>query len=97
MRAFRAVLAVVGGCALMMLGQWVTYAGVVAAVGFIGLFPAGRAERPRERRVLGVAVALAALLPVLNGLSSPEFRRIPSPIRVRRRSAARSSWCSSLH
>jgi signal transduction histidine kinase len=62
---------------LMLLGQWVTYTGVVAAVGFIGLFPAGRAERPHERWVLGVAVVLAALLPVLNGLSSPQFAKNP--------------------
>jgi signal transduction histidine kinase len=62
---------------LMLVGQWVTYVGVVAAVGFIGLFPAGRPERPHERWVLGVAVVLAALLPVLNGLSSPEFAKNP--------------------
>lgn len=62
---------------LMMLGQWVGYATIVAGIGFIGLFPAGRAERPHERWVLGLATVMAALLPVLNGLSSPEFAKNP--------------------
>jgi len=62
---------------LVMLGQWVGYATVLAGAGFIGLFPAGRVDRAHERWVLGVAAVLAALLPVVNALSSPEFAKNP--------------------
>ncbi len=72
---------------LVMLGQWVGYATVLAGAGFIGLFPAGRVDRQHERWVLGVAAVLAALL----RCRVRNLRRIPSPIRRRRRSAARSS------
>jgi signal transduction histidine kinase len=56
---------------VVLIGQWASNAGVVAAMGLIGLFPTGTPQRRGERLVLGAAAVVAVLLPLLLVISSP--------------------------
>ncbi|MBG0829288.1 GAF domain-containing sensor histidine kinase [Planomonospora sp. ID67723] len=60
---------------LALVRQWAGTASVMAMMGFIGLFPVGRAERPFERFVIRALAALAVLVPVLNALSDHTLAR----------------------
>ncbi|GIH92928.1 histidine kinase [Planobispora siamensis] len=56
--------------AVALVRQWAGLVSVLAGIGFIGLFPVGRAERPFERFVMLTMTALVVLVPLLNALSA---------------------------
>jgi hypothetical protein len=58
-----------------LIRSWATGAEVVAAIGLIGLFPAGAPQRTAERWVLRVTSAAAAALPLLFLVSNPTAPR----------------------
>ncbi len=55
---------------IALLCQWAGTANAVAAIGMIGLFPTGRPERGYERAVIWTSAVAAALLPLLDAVSS---------------------------
>jgi signal transduction histidine kinase len=66
--------AVVGrpaGWLVWLVRHWLGGASIVAGLGMIGLFPTGRTERRYERLVLGLAVTVAAVLPLVLLISGP--------------------------
>jgi signal transduction histidine kinase len=56
---------------VVLAREWASFACFVAAVGLIGLFPAGVPQRRAERWVLWAAAAMAVLIPVLEMVVSP--------------------------
>ncbi len=78
--------------ALNLVYLWAELFSTVAGVGFIGLFPVGRAEHAYERWILRTLIVAAALLPLLLALSRasltvnrytfPEFPTVVSPLYI---------------